>query len=105
MKQQPLFLPCGLETQGVTSTRCDPDSTIKLRSGYQIRSYFGYYQSRSSSNERWQFQVCGFDSTSSGVHGQCTVLMADDTETWAPIDEVGRILIHHQWFSREHWQH
>lgn len=54
---------------------------------------------------RWRFYVCGFDATTTGYAGSCTVMADDDIKRRVPIDAKDRILIAGRWYGRLHWIH
>ncbi len=69
------------------------------------RDFQGYAQFRDEVGAPWRFYVSGFDSTFDGEAGRCTVLMADDSLKWVPIDAQGRITINRRKYDRTHWNH
>jgi hypothetical protein len=48
--------------------------------GERKRDFHGYVQVRDSANAPWRFVVSGFDSTTSGQEGRCTLLKSDGTK-------------------------
>jgi hypothetical protein len=77
----------------------------EARYGSTVRNFFGYYQVRDTANFRWKFCVSGFDSTSVGEDGFCTLLMFDQTKTWVPIDKRCRIRVKNQYYDDGYWVH
>ena len=53
----------------------------------------------------WRFCVSGFDASSSGEAGFCTVIADDDTRRTVPIDAQDRLLIDGHKYGRNHWIH
>jgi hypothetical protein len=54
----------------------------------------------------WVFNVTGFDGTTSGQAGFCTVERFDGSHDYSvPIDARDRILIGGKRYTRRHWNH
>lgn len=71
---------------------------------WQERSIDGFRQTRMP-GERWRFYVTGFDASTYGQRGTCSVLRVDGTTERVPIDERDRIQIGGRWYGRAHWTH
>lgn len=79
---------------------------------YETRDFHGFRQTRRVSvvnGKRkygfWKFHVTGFDGTSSGSNGYCTVLMSDESISRVPITKDDELVIYGRKFSRLHWEH
>lgn len=71
---------------------------------HTVRDRDGYRQV--NEGDGWKFIVTGFDGTSSGEAGYCTVLKADGSKDCrVPIDARDRILIAGRRYSRRSWVH
>ncbi len=66
----------------------------------------GYLQVRDGIGDPWRFVVTGFDDTSTGQDGFCTVQCANgERERNVPIDANDRILINGRRYGRRNWIH
>lgn len=73
--------------------------------GYQVRNFHGYYQSREGGVGKWQFHVSGFDASTTGMEGRCTLILADGGREEVPIDAVDRISVLGAMYGRDQWKH
>ena len=69
------------------------------------RNWYGYAQYRESEIDPWHFVVTGFDETTSGQDGFCSVLLVDGERNRVPIDAQDRILIRGRRYGRDKWVH
>lgn len=83
----------------------DFDGAMPGHGVWQTRDHHGYFQSREGAAGDWRFCVCGFDTTTSGQAGRCTVLRSDGSTEWVAIDAHDRITIAGRRFGRRYWQH
>ena len=78
---------------------------IRQVAGYELRNVHGYRQSREGSRGRWRFHVSGFDSSSSGEAGFCSVVLATGGVDTVPIDAQNRITICGRKYGPANWLH
>jgi hypothetical protein len=78
---------------------------IRQVGNYSLRNFKGYRQSREGGKGPWLFYITGFDGTSSGQAGRCSVLLANGSTESVPIDAEDRITILGRKFGRTHWNH
>lgn len=81
------------------------DVSAAYESAWEVRSHHGYHQAREGVASAWRFYVTGFDASSCGTAGTCSVLRFDGSEESVPIDEADRILVAGKWYGRSHWNH
>lgn len=72
---------------------------------WQIRNFKGYYQSREGGAGPWKFHVSGFDATTTGQHGSCSLILAGGGREAVPIDAKDRISVLGVKYNRNHWVH
>lgn len=78
---------------------------LPIESFIRRRDFHGYAQFRESEKCPWSFYICGFDHTTSGQDGKCTVLRSDGSKEWVTIDKKDRLLILGKKFGRRYWNH
>jgi len=66
---------------------------------------YGFAQYRESEGDTWRFYIRGFDSTTGGHAGFCTIETGDGKEETVAIDEQDRLLIVGKRYGRDHWDH
>lgn len=90
-----------------TSSDTQPLAPGEVRSvgNYQVRNFKGFYQSREGGKGPWKFHISGFDSTTTGSAGFCTLILANGGREVVPIDEKDRISVLGIKYSRENWMH
>ncbi len=81
------------------------DLDIPSVSTTQKRDFHGFAQFRDHPSSSWRFYVCGFDSSSEGEDGLCSVLRSDGTEKDVSIDAQNGILIHGRRYDSRFWDH
>ncbi len=69
------------------------------------RDFHGFLRVKEGRCEPWRFVVSGFDATSTGAAGMCTVVKIDGSKEWVPIDANDRILVHGRRYGRSSWIH
>ena len=70
------------------------------------RDFHGFRQYRDDVKSPWRFYITGFDATSSGQDGFCTVMRSDGCrESSVPIDAQDRITINGRKYGPENWIH
>lgn len=80
-------------------------SAVQLVGQHQIRSFFGYHQSRESASSPWRFYVSSFGRTGSDGRGTCQVLLWGGGLECVPIDARHRISVLGQLYGPAHWDH
>lgn len=78
---------------------------VQLVGMHQIRSFFGYHQSRDSASGPWRFYVSSFGRTGPDGRGTCQVLLWGGGLECVPIDSQHRISILGQLYGRASWDH
>ena len=70
------------------------------------RDFHGFRQYRDDVKSPWRFYITGFDATSSGQDGFCTVMRSDGCrESSVPIDAQDCITINGRKYGPENWTH
>ncbi len=97
---------------GFAQNQVDEQGKVVLASGqvawignYQVRNFGGYYQSREGGVGSWMFHIAGFDGTSTGQCGQCSVIRADGSSERVAIDALDRITVMGSKYGRDQWKH
>ncbi len=105
---------CGLH-EGMTANEIDglceainqADETDQSESATALqRDFHGFRQYRDDVKSPWRFYITGFDATSSGQAGFCTVMLSDgNRDSSVPIDAQDRITINGLKYGPENWIH
>ena len=69
------------------------------------RDFEGFSQFRESPDGPWRFYVTGFDGSTDGQDGFCSVLLASGGEEDVPIDAKNCITIHGKKYDHRFWDH
>ena len=78
---------------------------VRTVGNYQVRNFKGFYQSREGKEGAWKFHISGFDSTTTGSAGFCTLILANGGREEVPIDAKDRISVLGAKYGRENWIH
>ena len=95
------------EDSQTTSNDTQPLALGEVRTvgNYQVRNFKGFYQSREGKEGAWKFHISGFDSTTTGSAGFCTLILANGGREEVPIDAKDRISVLGAKYGRENWIH
>jgi len=102
--QATLNLSVGTETESSTPTALGEGETRWI-GNWQVRNFNGYYQSREGGAGPWKFYVSGFDSTTTGQEGSCSLILVGGGREAVPIDANDRITVRGVKYARSHWNH
>ena len=78
---------------------------VQTAGAYQVRSFFGYHQSREGTTGPWRFYVSSFGRTRPDGSGTCHVLLWSGGLEEARIDGRHRLAILGKLYGPAHWDH